>query len=315
MFSKTLKRTICILVLAVFMASFILTGCNSGDKTEKTTTEAKKETTTQAKTEEVKKELKGTINISMVLGPQKVIWEDIGKAYSQINPGVKVVVEDKDNATYADWLAAQIASGKVTADIVTNNVVANYISENKFVDFSNYLNQSNPYAEGQIWKDTMNALAYPPIGPNHEIFQLNLESVQLPWFYNKNIFEKVGVQPPKDWDELVEVCKKIKEAGYTAIALPGDAMSFWAGTMGWLVMRYQDQYWKDKEELIAAKEGDYIYDPEVDGKWEFDINDKFNDDTPSKVNFNLLRVAKLNKHQAEVFMYMVLRCLKNGKQF
>ena len=37
------------------------------------------------------------------------------------------------------------------------------------------------------------------------------------FFYNKGIFEEVGVSEPTTWDELLDVCAKIKAAGYTPI--------------------------------------------------------------------------------------------------
>jgi raffinose/stachyose/melibiose transport system substrate-binding protein len=37
-------------------------------------------------------------------------------------------------------------------------------------------------------------------------------------FYNTEIFKSVGVEVPKTYDELIEVCKKIKDAGYTPIS-------------------------------------------------------------------------------------------------
>ncbi|MFA9466368.1 MAG: ABC transporter substrate-binding protein [Velocimicrobium sp.] len=37
-------------------------------------------------------------------------------------------------------------------------------------------------------------------------------------FYNTEIFEKAGAEVPKTYDELIDACKKIKEAGYTPIS-------------------------------------------------------------------------------------------------
>ena len=37
------------------------------------------------------------------------------------------------------------------------------------------------------------------------------------FFYNKAIFEEVGVEPPRTFDEFMDVCQKIEDAGYVAI--------------------------------------------------------------------------------------------------
>ncbi len=39
------------------------------------------------------------------------------------------------------------------------------------------------------------------------------------FFYNKAIFDKAGVKPPKTWDEFLNVCEKIKATGIKPIAL------------------------------------------------------------------------------------------------
>ncbi len=233
-------------------------------------------------------QLSGTINLSFPMGTAKPAWEKIAQAYQKINPNVKITIDDKDSATYADWLNAQIAGGNTSADIVVNNTAASYFGENKFVDFSAYLNKTNPYGK-KNWKEMMDKAAYTPNGPHGETYTLSIDSFQIPWFYNKNIFKDAGVTPPTNWDELIQVSQKILDKGYQPIALPGNAESFWTGTMGWLLLRYNDQYWKDMEEKFHCTKDDYCFDPEIDGNWKFDVKDKFNDE---KANFNTLKVVK-----------------------
>ncbi|NPV78698.1 MAG: carbohydrate ABC transporter substrate-binding protein [Firmicutes bacterium] len=241
------------------------------------------------------KEWKGKIQISISMGASKPVWEAVVKAYMAKNPGVTVILDDKEGGSaYTDWLSNQLAGGHITADIVINNTVAQYYAEGKFVDFGEYLIQKNPYAGNKRWMDTMNPAAYRSNGPNEEIFNLNVDSVQILWFYNKDIFKKIGVEPPKDFDELVGISKKIKAAGYIPIALAGDAQSFWEMTVGWLFRIYHDQFWRDHEPLVAVRKGDWNYDPERDGTWKFDPS-KIDNDLPTKIKFNPIRVAKLLK--------------------
>jgi raffinose/stachyose/melibiose transport system substrate-binding protein len=42
-------------------------------------------------------------------------------------------------------------------------------------------------------------------------------------FYNKDVFAKVGVQPPKTWDELMALVPKFKDAGIAPFALGGQS--------------------------------------------------------------------------------------------
>lgn len=297
---RRLTKLLSVLVVFVMLLGIGLMGCGKTasqpkpdiEEQPKGEEEGERKEVKEEPLEEPKKEWQGTITISIPMGATKPIWEELAKVYMEKNPKVEVVLDDKEGGSaYTDWLGNQLASGDTAADIVINNTVAQYFAEGKFVDFAEYLNKENPYM-GKIWKDGLDPAAYRPNGPKQEIFTLNVDSVQILWFYNKNIFEKVGVQPPNDWDELIEICKKIKEAGYIPVALAGDVQSFWELTMGWLIRIYHDQYWRDMEPEVVMQEGDYLYDPERDGTWQFDPNDIYND-TPDKIKFNGLRVAKM----------------------
>lgn len=57
------------------------------------------------------------------------------------------------------------------------------------------------------------------------------------WWYNKDIFDEVGVQPPKTWDELLEISQKIKDAGYTAIVVEGDVFDYNMFIYGYYLQR------------------------------------------------------------------------------
>jgi len=86
----------------------------------------------------------------------------------------------------------------------------------------------------------------------------------VPFFYNKDVFADVGVRPPNTWDEFLEVCEKIKQAGVAPIALGSRE-------------RWPAQFWLDYPLLrtagpeyrarLMAGEASYT-DPEVVKAWE-----------------------------------------------
>lgn len=293
-------RLIALFLVLVLGVSFALTGCNGGQKEQDTVpaaTSDKKDgentnSDSASTSEQAKQPLKGTVTLSWSFGAYKPLWEAIARSYMEKNPGVTVVLDEKEGRTYVDWLGTQLAGGNPTADIVISNEVVQYYAEKKFVDYSEYIVKPNPYAGGQKWKDIIDRSAYAANGPNGEIYTINTDSVVTAFFYNKDIFNKVGVEAPKDWDELVEVCKKLNDAGYIPISTAGDASAFWAWQMGWLFRVYTDQYFRDMEPLAAAQPGDYNYDEELQANWKFDPKDKANDAEPGYVQ-NKLRLAKM----------------------
>jgi ABC-type glycerol-3-phosphate transport system substrate-binding protein len=152
------------------------------------------------------------------------------------------------------------------------------------------MDQKSPYSNGK-WRDQFNFQLQTVDLTRQELISLSLESVQVLWEYNKDIFAKVGVQPPKTWNELVSVCEKIQAAGYQPISIAGDFNSFWAMEMGWLAQIYADQTTRSMIQLTRAQPGDYLYDPDIDGVWKYDPSDPYNDDT-WKVNQNPVRFFK-----------------------
>jgi hypothetical protein len=72
---------------------------------------------------------------------------------------------------------------------VQNNQNAALINAGKFLDFGPYLNQPDPYLGGKPWRDAVNLDAMLATeSPANKVYDLNLEQVQVLWFYNKEIF-------------------------------------------------------------------------------------------------------------------------------
>jgi raffinose/stachyose/melibiose transport system substrate-binding protein len=62
------------------------------------------------------------------------------------------------------------------------------------------------------------------------LYLMPMESNAEFFWYNKQMFNDAGVTPPETFDEFLDVCKKLKEAGHTPIAV--------CGVDGWPMIRY-----------------------------------------------------------------------------
>lgn len=236
----------------------------------------------------------GTITISVYssTGVDEA-WAAVGKAYEALNPGVKVVVDLKPSDSYADWVKAMFQSyedATPEADLVFGNLAGNDRTD-KVINFLDYLGEESPYSDCEDWTEQF-AFEMQNIEQGGTLWDcVSISGVQVLWFYNVEIFEKVGVEPPKTWDEFVDVCAKIEAAGYQPLAVAGDFQSFWAEQMGWLAQVYADQTTRSQIELIRAQEGDYCYDPDIDGSFTYDPTDPHNDDA-ANVTTNDVRFWK-----------------------
>lgn len=229
-----------------------------------------------------------TINTQATEGAEEA-WKAVAEGYKAYHPEVEIVVDLKPVEGYGEWLQNVYTTENPSTDIMNINL-AGAIAVGNSVNYLEYAYNDSPYSDG-AWVDQFNYAAQSIDLARNEWTALSLDSVQVVWVYNKEIFEKVGVQPPKTWNEFVEVCDKIEQAGYQAITMAGDYDSFWSGAMGWLAQMYADQTTRSMINVFRAQEGDFCYDPDVDGVWKYDPTDPYNDD-PWKVNQNAVRVYK-----------------------
>ena len=231
---------------------------------------------------------KTEIRVNMQAGPGAAeAWAAVKEGYEALKSDVEIVVDLKPSEGYADWIKAQFASDNPEADLVAINL-AGPAAANKDINFYEYAFDESPYSNAE-WNEQFNFQMQN--GRNDALGKwnnLSLESVQVLWFYNKAIFDEVGVEAPTNWDEFVAVCEKLLEAGHQPLAVAGDFDSFWAMQMGWIFQMFVDQTTRDQIEFVKAQPGDYCYDEDIDSHFVYDPADPWNDDA-WRVSQNPLR--------------------------
>lgn len=279
------KRIIAMLsVMAILAAT--LTGCGGSETPIEST--APSESSADNAEESVKESAEDmTITISVQNGQGvEAAWKAVADAYTAKNPGVNVVVDLKPVDGYDEWVKNAFQTDGSSADIVNINLAGD-TKVGKSINFNEYIENDSPYSDG-IWKDQFEYSAQRINMSTGEFDALSLESVQVLWLYNMDIFNEVGVDVPTTWDELIEVSEKILAAGYQPLAIPGDYESFYGGKIGWLAQIYADQTTRSMVEIVKAQPGDFCYDPDIDGLFKYDPSDPFNDDA-NKVTQNAVR--------------------------
>ena len=228
-----------------------------------------------------------TITICTTNDPGKqAAWTAVAEAYMKIHPEIKVVVDLKASENYDQWVQTEFTSSSPTADIVNINLAGD-TNKGKSINYMEYFDNKSPYSDG-TWGEQFNVSKQKVNMADNTMDALCLDTVQVIWLYNADIFKEAGANPPKTWNELIEACKKIQAKGYQPIACDGDYNSFYALTMGWLAQIYHDQTNRSEVNITRAQEGDYCYDPDVDGKWKYNPSDPNNDD-PDRLTQNPVR--------------------------
>jgi raffinose/stachyose/melibiose transport system substrate-binding protein len=261
----------------LMLLSSALTACGSSATT--TSHSAAKPSSSSAAVNN--KNLHGTINIDFGGTPGEG-WHAIAAAYEKIHPGVKINIQWQNPSTYNTWLTAQIAGGHPSADLVTNNEVAQLIAEGKFVNFQPWLFKEDPYTH-KLWLKSFNwnLIGYNPYTGypgNGKLYDLNYQVIQVIWVYNKNLWHKAGIYTtPKTFNQLIADFQKLKDHGIIPLAIGGNYNSLWGDKGGWLMRIYPDQYVRSSVRDAVARPGDWDYVASINGKWHYDPSNPNND--------------------------------------
>lgn len=133
-----------------------------------------------------------------------------GKFQDSVKP-VRVELQGAQN--YEQWLAIQFIGGKPPAIL---NIMAPLswlygAHENRLEAFDPHLDRINPMT-GERWRDQF----LPGVldvcrASDGRIYVIPFDVVKVAFYYNKNIFAALNLEPPNTWSEFMEVCRIIDE--------------------------------------------------------------------------------------------------------
>ncbi|GBG05967.1 carbohydrate ABC transporter substrate-binding protein [Paenibacillus agaridevorans] len=279
------KTSIVSLGLMVIMGTLLAacTGNNNNPKTE-ASPNAASTPTTQSSAETSGKKFKGEIVISLSKDSEpatEAAFKKLAEEYKKVQPDVKLLWEPGGGGdNYRTWIGTQLTGQNPRPDIVSGNFQPTY---DKYVNFDKYRNRENSYT-GNKWDEDLNFDFHLSSNAKNERIMLPTQAAHVLWFYNKEIFDKLNITPPTNWDELVAISEKIAQAGYIPVA------TNYTNMLPQVIHEiYFDQYHKDWNNFAKAVPGDYNYDDDKDGSFNYDPNDPFID---TKYNYNHARFLK-----------------------
>ncbi|MBS6464421.1 MAG: extracellular solute-binding protein [Firmicutes bacterium] len=224
--------------------------------------------------------LKGNINFLVPMANvDNDALEAMANAYMDINRGVTITITKNNGNGYSELVRAAVAAPEAgVVNIVRISQIAEYYGTDKVVDFTDYLDEENDYAEGSpsydgTWKSVLEADAYPIEGKANTIPALSYESNYTVCFYDKRAMNDLMKDPdyaPETWEELLALLEKAKSDGYASpLGLSFNESSCAGIFMGWMIKMYADQYFRDFIGKAHSLEGDYSYIA-ADKNWNYE---------------------------------------------
>lgn len=217
-----------------------------------------------------------TIKLATFSANYRVALMEIAKRYEKEHPDVTVEVTIVPQ-NFETWIRTRFAAGgDQLPDIYNANYTVGYERMGKLVNLWPFLQQTNPYT-GKRWYDMFYTEQLERFKLGGELYSVPIDTIEIAMFYNRDIFDRLKLQKPKTWSELLDTCRKIKKAGLAPIAIGGNATSFWAGDMGWLVRMFSDVYTRKFVPQIVAQPGDWDYDATRCKGFKYDGQNPMND--------------------------------------
>jgi len=160
-------------------------------------------------------------------GNQPVLQKSVDD-WNQANPDKSIKLDFFANDAYKTKVRTAVGAGEGPTFIYGwgGGVLKSYVDAGQVEDLSNFV-KDNPEVKDRYLPSVLKNGEVD--GKTYALPNNNVQPVVL--YFNKEVFDKVGAQPPKTWDELMALVPKFKEAGVAPFSLGGQ--SKWPDLM-WL---------------------------------------------------------------------------------
>lgn len=242
--------------------------------------------------------------------------QQVANAYSdmQYEKGNDITIMIRNNtdpAAYMQTLRTLVSNGVKNPTIANTSVVDEYYGTDKILDLSGYLEEPNPYIEGNAaWMDALEEDAYRArqTGASTTIPGLSYSSNYTAVYYNKAaVLDVLGDDPlvAEDgtidnskitWEWLLNALETAQNADANfdyPLGLSTSEQSFGSDSFhigASVIEAYLDQYFRDFLDVVHSKEGDYSYISSIDSVWKYDGSDG-SIDLPNSYTYNINRVV------------------------
>lgn len=175
-----------------------------------------------------------TIRMAIWSGGVYDYYADFARRYELLQSRWRVVVELQSGQAYDTWMKIQMIGG--TCPEVMNcqwHDAWRYGRLNRLLDLRPFLEEPDRYAGGVRWRDTYFEVRYKSaLDPLGRLFIVPVDQVKTALFLNESLLAKLGLKTPTTWAQYLQVCQKVKEAGYIPVAV-ANSQAGGDATVGW----------------------------------------------------------------------------------
>ncbi len=194
-------------------------------------------------------ESKSPVAFTIVHNQGEYAWPSYDKIVADYNEksGNKATLKYIPAQESESWLQAQFIARSEPEIVSGTSKFADAYKNGWIVDLLPYLDEVSPYTN-KPWKESfLPGLIESAIDKtdanNPRLFGIPTQVVTVNLYYNKDIFNEIGVaQPPATISEFLEVAQKAKDAGY----IPFSIQNSMDWNLGWLASDVFGYLWKSR---------------------------------------------------------------------
>lgn len=248
------RRVCCLLLAVTLFMTFFVTGC--GSKEEKKDADKAVDNTVQQTAQNESGNEEGSkeevtfkeLDLSLFAGGWGSQWDEILAEFKKKYPEVEVKT-DFDPKSFERLRARIIAGNPPDVSYVgTEFDFFGAIAAGQYRDLNDLFDDT---VEGKDikYKDLFNSDALNAVTYDGKIMAAPFDTGYAGLFYNKKLFKDKGWEAPKNWDEFMTLCGKIKEAGIAPLGYAG----IYADYMIWAYLDQAIAAFGGRQAYINAK--------------------------------------------------------------
>ncbi|SDE23118.1 raffinose/stachyose/melibiose transport system substrate-binding protein [Paenibacillus sp. UNCCL117] len=217
-------------------------------------------------------------------------FNSVIKEFQDKNPNIKIEVISALNDQYKQKINVVLANEN-PPDIFfswAGEYGEKFAREGKALDLTSY------YADDKTWSEQIMPSAIEPFTKDGKTFAVPLMVSTKLFYYNKTVFNKLGLQPPATWSQFMQVLTKLKaESGLTPLAVGNKAPWVAGAYMTSLNARLVpgDVLTKD----YAAATGEFTHPGYVQAIQKFQELMPYMNDQPNAISFEEERNMFINQ--------------------
>lgn len=221
---------------------------------------------------------KDEIIVSVINGYYTAGEKKLAEEYMKLHPETKVTIDViADNNSYNTKMQTIVATDDLsgTSDIVHTNFFGDVVgspaaalAQGYLLDMTTILDMDHPYQDGivrDMFDESIIAEARNGSGGN-AIQALPFDKCGISFYYNKTIFDSLGLNAPETWEALLETCATLEANGYDVPITVSSESNWILASLADAALRYdeyeyliqpEDGAWN--EETMAANR-DFVFD-------------------------------------------------------